>query len=101
MEHARPGLEKIVADALRQAPAAEAPVLAWPLACGPVVAARTRALDFANGILRVEVRDQQWCNQLRDLAPKYLATLNQAVAVTIARIEFVFPDPRQRDSRQR
>lgn len=101
MEHARAGLQKIVADALRHAPSAEAPVLAWPLACGAAVAARTRALDFAAGVLRVEVPDPAWCGQLREFAPRYLVALNQAVGVTVQRIEFVVPDPRQRDSRQR
>ncbi len=35
-------------------------VLAWPIACGQAVAARTSALDFDDGILRVEVPDAGW-----------------------------------------
>jgi Dna[CI] antecedent, DciA len=87
MERARDGLQKIVVDAIRRAPAAEAPILGWPLACGATVAARTRALGYADGVLSVEVPDALWRNELANLAPKYLATLNQFAKVK--RIEFV------------
>ncbi len=47
MEQVGAGLEKIVAGSLRRSPAGEGPLLAWALACGQAVAARTRAVDFA------------------------------------------------------
>ena len=87
MERARDGLQKIVVDAVRRAPAAEAPILGWPLACGATVAARTRAISYADGVLNVEVTDALWRNELVNLVPKYLATLNQFAKVK--RIEFV------------
>ena len=87
MERARDGLQKIVVDAIRRAPAEEAPLLGWPLACGAAVAARTRALAYAEGVLRVEVPDAAWRNELLALIPRYLATLNQFAKVK--RIEFV------------
>ena len=55
MEQAGSGLEKIVAQSLRLAPRAEAPLMAWPVVCGSAVAERTRALSFEDGVLRVEV----------------------------------------------
>ena len=63
-------------------------MLAWPLACGSAVAARTRAFDFANGILRVEVPDAGWRAELQRLAPQYLAVINRYAARDIRRIEF-------------
>ena len=89
MEHAGAGLEKLVSASLRRAPVAEAAVLAWPLACGHVVAQRTRALDFAGGILRVEVPDAGWRAELKWLAPQYVAAINRYVGESVARIEFV------------
>ena len=86
MEQVAPTLEKIVAGSLRRAP--DAPLLAWPLACGSAVAARTRAFDFANGILRVEVPDASWRAELQRLAPQYLAMINRYAARDIRRIEF-------------
>ena len=89
MEHVAAGLEKIVGDSLRRAPSGEGPVLAWPVACGQAVAGRTRALDFKQGILRVEVADAGWRTELQALAPRYVAAINRYVAETVQRIEFV------------
>jgi len=89
MEHVAFGLEKIVASGLRRAPAREGPVLAWPLACGQGVAARTKALDFGEGVLRVEVPDAGWRAELQSLAPQYLAVINRYVAEGVKRIDFV------------
>ena len=89
MEHVAPGLEKIVAAGLRRAPAGAGPGLAWPLACGQGVAARTKALDFAEGVLRVEVPDAGWRAELQSLAPQYLAVINRYVAESVKRVEFV------------
>ena len=96
MQHARhelqpaaAGLEKVIARSVRKAPANDAPLLAWPVACGSAVAARTRALDFVDGILRVEVPDAGWRRELQTLAPRYLAVLNRYIANSVTRIEFV------------
>ena len=89
MEQASVGLEKIVAGALRRAPAGEGPVLAWPLVCGGAVAGRTRALDFAQGILRVEVSDKNWRAELQALARQYVAVANRYTSEKVERIEFV------------
>ena len=89
MEQVGAGLEKIVAGSLRRSPAGQGPLLAWALACGQAVAARTRAVDFAQGILRVEVPDAGWRAELQALAPQYLAVINRYVAESVKRIEFV------------
>ncbi len=89
MEHASVGLERIVASSLRRAPSGEGPVLAWPLACGQAVAARTTALEFADGNLRVQVPDAGWRAELQALAPQYLAVINRYVAESVKKVEFV------------
>lgn len=87
LEQAAAGLEKMVADSLREA--ADAPLLAWPLACGSAVAERTRALNFADGVLQVEVADLGWKSELQALAPRYLAVINRYTREPVRRIEFV------------
>jgi hypothetical protein len=94
MEHASVGLEKIIAGSLRRTPSGEGPVLAWPLACGQAVAARTMALEFADGVLRVQVPDAGWRAELQGLAPQYLAVINRYVAESVKKLEFVV---KQRD----
>jgi hypothetical protein len=89
VEQASAGLEKIVLNSLRRVPQADAPLLAWPLVCGSVVADRTRALDFTGGILRVEVPDAGWKREMQSLAARYLATLNRYAGQKVERIEFV------------
>ncbi len=81
-----------MARSLRKAPAGQAPLLAWPIACGSAVAARTRALDFTNGILRVEVSDPGWRRELQALAARYVAIVNRYVVEDVARIDFVISD---------
>jgi predicted nucleic acid-binding Zn ribbon protein len=92
MEQVGAGLEKIVVGSLRRSPAGEGPLLAWALACGHAVAARTRAVNFAQGILRVDVPDAGWQAELQALAPQYLAVINRYVAESVRRIEFVTVD---------
>ncbi len=89
MERATAGLQKIVSDALRRTPAGQAPLLAWPLACGTAVAERTRVLEYSQGVLRVEVPDSGWKSELQALAPQYVAVINRYIAQTVRRIEFV------------
>ncbi len=89
MEQAGVGLEKIVLGSLRRVPQGQAPLLAWPLVCGSVVAERTRALEFADSVLRVEVPDAGWKREMQGLAPRYLAQINRYAGQKVERIEFV------------
>lgn len=89
MEHAGAGLEKILIGSLLRVPQAEAPLLAWPLVCGSVVAERTRALEFRDAVLRVAVPDAGWKREMQSLAPRYLAALNRYAGQKVERIEFL------------
>jgi len=89
LEQAGTGLEKLIRHSLQQATPSESALLAWPLVCGSAVAERTRALNFENGVLRVEVADAGWKSELQALAPRYLATINRYAREQIRRIEFV------------
>jgi len=91
LEQAGSGLEKILMQSLRQAPPAEAPLMAWPIVCGSGVAERTRALAFDSGVLRVEVSGARWKAELQALAPRYLAIINRYTTSPVDRIEFVLP----------
>jgi predicted nucleic acid-binding Zn ribbon protein len=92
MEQVGAGLEKIVASSLRRSPVGQGPLLAWSVACGQAVAARSKAINFADGILRVEVPDRSWRTELQALAPQYLAVINRYVAESVRRIEFVIAE---------
>ena len=89
LQQAGSDLERIVARSLRQAPPAQAPLMAWPVVCGSAVAERTRALSFLDGVLRVAVADSGWRFELQGLAPRYLASINRYTVEAVRRIEFV------------
>ncbi len=89
MRHAGAALDGIVMTTLQRSPSAERPFLAWPLVCGSRVATRTRATSFANGLLKIEVPDTSWRNELQILAPRYVAAMNRYVMERVVRIEFV------------
>jgi hypothetical protein len=89
MHQAGSGLEHLLMSSLRRVPRNEAPVLAWPLVCGSVVSERTRALDFNETVLRVEVPSLGWKHEMQLLAPHYVATLNRYAGQKVERIEFV------------
>jgi hypothetical protein len=90
MEQAGAGLTRIMAELLRGAAPQDAPVFAWPVVCGPVVATRTRALLFARGVLHVEVSDAGWRTQLAELEGRYQGEFAQLLgAGKVKRIEFV------------
>jgi hypothetical protein len=93
LEQAGSELEKIVARSLRQAPPAEAPLMAWPVVCGSAVAERTRALSFLDGVLQIAVSDAGWKAELQSLAPRYLASINRYTVEAVRRIEFVVTRP--------
>ncbi len=90
MEPAGTGLAQVVAELLRGTSPEDAPVFAWPVICGSAVAARTRPLLFAGGVLRVGVPDQGWVTQLSELENRYVQQFNQLLgAGRVRRIEFI------------
>ncbi|HEV2718029.1 MAG TPA: DciA family protein [Terriglobales bacterium] len=63
--------------------------MAWPLASGHAVSKRTRALDFAKGILPGGSSGAGWRAELQSLAPQYVAVINRYAGESVSRIEFV------------
>jgi hypothetical protein len=89
MQHASATLKKIFAKtALREA-GDDAPLLAWPLACGSKVADKTRAISYGDGVLTVEVSDANWQHQLQGLQQQYLAALKPLTVQPVNAIKFV------------
>ncbi len=89
MQRARATLEKIGADVLRRAAPEDAPLLAWPLVCGTQVAAKTKALAFDKGTLRVQAPDDAWGKQLASFSGRYLAAFRGLLGERVSKIEFV------------
>jgi hypothetical protein len=88
MESINSGLRRIMAGQLRRCPPEEAAVLAWPVVCGKEVAARTRALAFAEGSLTVEVPDATWRAQLAAFIPRYVSGFAELIGPVVRELKF-------------
>ena len=88
MEPIRTGLRRVMSDFLKTQPQEEAALLAWPVVCGAEVAARTKALSFADGRLTIEVPDANWRAQLSAFAPRYLSAFNGLVGELVKELRF-------------
>ena len=89
MRHASSTLKKIFAETLRQQAGDDAPLLAWPLACGAKVAEKTSAIGYAGEVLTVEVPDATWQHQLQGLHQQYLLALKPISTQPVKAIKFV------------
>ncbi len=86
MEAVRTGLRNLMSELLRARPAEEAVMLAWPLVCGKEVAARTAAVEFADGSLTIEVPDQTWRGQLASFVPRYISEYENLLGSVVKQI---------------
>ena len=86
-------LQKLASDILRSAPHEEAPLLAWPMACGSRVAERTRAVSFTDGVLTIAAPDKAWCTQLNGFSDSYLQSLNRISPTKISQLRFIIEKP--------
>jgi predicted nucleic acid-binding Zn ribbon protein len=93
-------LQKIAADLLRAAAPDEAPLLAWPIACGASVSERTRAISFVDGLLTIAAADKAWCTQLDSFSDSYLQKLNSLSPAKISRLRFIIEKEMPEQSRQ-
>ena len=91
MEPIRSGLRQIMRDFLKTQPPQDAPVLAWPVVCGPEIAARTRALEFTDGLLTVEVPDNTWRHQLAAFTSRYISGFGELLGPVVKEVRFQTP----------
>jgi predicted nucleic acid-binding Zn ribbon protein len=89
MESVRSTLQRIMAEALKKMPAEEAVLSAWPMVCGEAVARNTRALQFIDGTLTLEVTDKTWRAQLQDMKRQYCSAITKLSGHAVNEIHFV------------
>lgn len=89
MESVRHTLQRIMADALKKMPQEEAVLSAWPMVCGAAVSRNTRALQFSDGTLTLEVADRTWRTQLQDMQRQYCSALTKISGHEVEQIYFV------------
>lgn len=88
LESIRTGLRNVMKDLLRAQPLEEAARMAWPVVCGKDVAARTKAVVFADGVVTVEVPDAAWRKQLTSLASRYISAYEALLGHVVKEVRF-------------
>lgn len=93
MQSARRELKSLAAKILKDASPEDSVILAWPLACGSTVAARTEALSFVDGTLHVLVPDSGWKAQLESFLAQYRQKLSELSGQKIQSIVYEIGRP--------
>ena len=77
-----------LAEALERHPELSRLEAAWPVAAGPLTAARGRVTAFTHGTVEILVDDPTWLTHLRSLQPALDRDLARIANVRIAAIHF-------------
>jgi len=88
MESMREMLKKNLGRSLDGLPEADRLAAAWPVACGKAMADRGEIVGFDGGLVRVEVQDAVWLEQMRSMGAVLERELAKIAGVRIAGIHF-------------
>jgi hypothetical protein len=88
MNSMRDVLKQNLARSLESLPEMDRLEAAWPVACGKAMAARGSVAGFADGMVRVEVSDAVWLDQMRSMRAVLESELARIAGVKIAGIHF-------------
>jgi predicted nucleic acid-binding Zn ribbon protein len=61
---------------------------AWPVACGKALAERGTVIGYDNGVLRVQVENANWLQQLRSMRGQLTGEMTRIAGVNISEIHF-------------
>ncbi len=81
-------LKRDLGRSLGAMPALDRLTAAWPVACGPAMARRGAVRALEDGILRVEVTDAVWLDQMRGMSAVLQRELSRIADVPLAGIHF-------------
>jgi predicted nucleic acid-binding Zn ribbon protein len=61
---------------------------AWPVACGKALAGRGIVVGYADGVVRVQVEDGAWLQQLRSMRGQLAGEMARIAGVRVSEIHF-------------
>ena len=61
---------------------------AWPVACGKALAGRGTVVGYADGVVRVQVEDGAWLQQLRSMRGQLAGEMARIAGVRVSEIHF-------------
>jgi hypothetical protein len=88
MESMRTMLRQTLGRSLNAMPALDRLAAAWPVACGPAMARRGIVAAFEGGVLRIEVADAAWLDEMCGMRSVLERELARIAEVKLAGIHF-------------
>lgn len=86
------GMRGILKDSLRktlhQLNEEDRVAAAWPVACGRALAERTSVVSFHDAVMRVDVADSAWLQQLITMRSHLKTEITRIAGVQVAEINF-------------
>ena len=61
---------------------------AWPVACGKALAGHGTVVGYADGVVRVQVEDGAWMQQLRSMRGQLAGEMARIAGVRVSEIHF-------------
>ena len=96
MDSMRDVLKRNLGRSLEALPELDRLAAAWPVACGKAMAERGELAGFAEGVVRIEVRDAAWLDQMRSMRAVLESELARIAGVKIAGIHFEVKQEKRR-----
>jgi len=63
-------------------------VAAWPVACGKTMAERATVIGYDRGVLRVQVENRTWLQQLMSMREQLAGEMARIAGVSVSEIHF-------------
>jgi predicted nucleic acid-binding Zn ribbon protein len=89
MEGIRTLLRDALPQALRRLREEDRLEAAWVLVCGPTMAKHSRVADYHDGVVRIEVRDRAWLEQMGSMSTQLQRDLGRISGVMVNTLHFV------------
>lgn len=99
MENMRELLRSSLGRSLRTIPEQDRLAVAWPVACGKIMADRGMVIGYADGIILVEVVDGAWLRQMMSIQRQLVKEMGKIAGVPVRGIHFKVKNQNMRNVR--
>ena len=100
MEGMRELLQGSLARSLERMTAEDRLAAAWPVACGKALSERGLLTGYEDGVVRVEVTDAAWLQQMMSMRGQLAREMARIAGVNVREIHFEVKGRKKKDDRR-
>lgn len=97
MEEMRSLLKNTLGKTLQAFPMEDRLEAVWRVICGKVLAEHGRVTGYSDGVLRVEVNDEAWMEQMKNLRSQIESDMTRIAGVRVRGIHFEMTRQNKKD----